>query len=348
MNRVGYGTLIAAMVIILAACSKPGAPAPATAANSRATPAADAHETITEEEAEGEGAPCSLLEPKEVEAVLGEPLATPAFTRLPDEKPRVAGCHYVGADLREVVVDVTWSGAAMIWKMLGMVQGAIDQHAKGLVKLADGTELAGEWDEARVRGCCTFMAMRGDQIVEVDVAGSRAGIKEAASLADSALKRIDKPLALRSADGSAAAKFYAATRPKHRTACDLLSRADAEALLGPLAAAPQADGDKCHYELPPNGPLKRFVELSVQWQGGYRDLREAADLQKGVTGAMGMSVSQELPEELKSSGPPGWEGFVVGIDRFSAVKKDVLIQAGTRTSKQGDAEKLVAKAIGGL
>lgn len=348
MNRIRYSTFIAAMVFILAACSKPGAPTPATASDARTKPPADTHETITEEEAAGEGDPCSLLEPKEVEAVLGEPLATPAFTKLPDETPRAAGCHYVGADMREVVVDVTWSGAAMIWKMLGMVQGAINQQAKGMVKLADGTDLAGEWDEARVRGCCTFMAMRGDQIVDVDVAGSKAGIKEAAALADSALKRIDKPLALRSADGSAAAKFYAATRPKHRAACDLLSRADAEALLGPLAGTPQADGDKCHYELPPNGPLKRFVELSAQWQGGYRDLREAVDLQTGVTGAMGVSVSQELPEELKSSGPPGWEGFVLGIDRFSAVKKDVLIQAGTRTSKQGDAVRLVAKAIGGL
>src|SRR5437868_4886961 len=79
-------------------------------------------------------------------------------------------------------------------KTYGAFQGLVDQHAKGLVHLADGTDLAGEWDEARVLGCCSFAALRGDQLVTVNVGGSKATIAVAASLADAALKRLDHRL----------------------------------------------------------------------------------------------------------------------------------------------------------
>lgn len=337
--------LMALLGLALAACSKPGSEAGKTASS---VAAADTHETVADDEDEKpEGDPCSVLEAKEVEAVLGQPLGTPPFVNAPDERSRENACRYVGNDLREVDVEVTWSGAAMIWKMYGTVQGALNQRMKGMLKLADGTELAGEWDEARVQGCCTLMAMLADQIVEVNVAGSKAGIKEAASLADAALKRIGKPLAVKGADHTAAAQaFFAAHRPARRGPCDLVSRAEAESLVGPLTSAPEPKGDTCHYALPVTNNINWFVDLGVRWEGGYREFRESADLSDSIAGGFGLKGSDQLSDELaKALGAVSWEAMHVSVGEFSAVKKDVLISADTRTSKSGDAAKLIAKAM---
>jgi hypothetical protein len=335
---------IASIGLVLVACSKP---APDAAPATPAASVADTHETVADDEEAKDGDPCSLLEPKEVEAVLGQPLGTPPFVNPPDDKSRDHACRYVGNDLREVDVEVTWSGATMVWKMFGMVQGALNQHMKGMLKLADGTELAGEWDEARVQGCCTFMALLADQIVEVNVAGSKASIKDAAALADAALKRIGKPLAIKGADSSAAAaKFFATHRPAPRGPCDLVSRAEAELLIGPLAGDPKADGTTCHYALPATNNLNWFVDLKIRWEGGYRELRESADLSASVAGGFGLKESDQLSDELtKALGPVSWESMHTSIAGFSAVKRDVMISADTRTGKSGDAVKLVAKAM---
>ncbi len=335
--------LIASFGLVLAACSKPGSD---PAQSAPAASVADTHETVADDEEAKEGDPCSLLEPKEVEAVLGQPLGTPPFVDTASDA-RDKGCQYVGNDLQGLSVDVTWSGATMVWKMFSMVQGALNQHMKGMLKLADGTELAGEWDEARVQGCCTFMALLGDQIVAVNVAGSKAVIKDAAALADAALKRIDKPLAIQGLDStSAAAKFFAAHRPTPRGACDLVSRAEAEILVGPLAGDPKSNGNTCHYPLPATNNLNWSVDLNVRWEGGYRELRESADLSDNIAGGFGLKGSNQLSDELvKVLGPVSWEAMHLSVGGLSAVKKDVLISADTRTSKSGDAVKLVALAM---
>lgn len=335
--------LIASIGLVLAACSKPAPPAASPAPSASV---ADTHETVADDEDVKEGDACSLLEPKEVEAVLGQPLGTPPFVDTADDA-RDKRCHYVGNDLHGLTVDVTWSGATMVWKMLGAVQGALNQRMKGMLKLADGTELAGEWDEARVQGCCTFMALLGDQIVEVNVAGSKASIKDAAALADAALKRIGKPLAIKgSTDKTTVTQFFAARRPAPRGACDLVSRAEAESLVGPMAGAPVASGNTCHYPLPATNNLNWFVDLNIRWEGGYREIRESTDMSASIAGGFGLKESDQLPDELaKQLGPVSWEAMHTSIAGFSAVKKDVLISADTRTSKSGAAVKLVAKAM---
>ena len=336
--------VLASAVCLAMGCSKPGpnAPVPSTASSGAV------HESVEDDEDEvKEGDPCSLLEPKEVEAVLGQPLAVPPHVNAPDEASRDTGCHYMGADLREVKVDVTWSGASMVWNMLTKVQGAINQHMKGMLKLADGTELAGEWDEARVQGCCTFMALRGDQMIEVDVAGSKADIPAAAGLADAAFKRIDNPLAIKGSEHTAAAEvFQKAHRPAPRGACELVSRAEAEGLIGPLSADPKADGSVCHYQLPPVNGLNRFVDLKIRWQGGYRELRENASMANDIGSGFGLKALEQLPEDLaKLVGPASWEAMHMSVGSFEAVKKDVMISTDNRTAPTGDAEKMVAKAL---
>jgi len=59
-----------------------------------------------------------------------------------------------------------------------------------------GAELAGEWDEAShmAMTCCIFMAMRGDQLITIDFTATPATLRQAATLVDSAYKRMEQPL----------------------------------------------------------------------------------------------------------------------------------------------------------
>jgi len=138
--------------------------------------------------------PCSLLEPREVEAVLGGTLVGPPyrFDKTGKQGPAADGdaCRYETAAYHFVEIEVEWTGGARMMKMYGTVQNLVDQKMKGMLKLGDGSELTGEWDEAKVVNCCTFIAMRGDQVVTVDIAGSHATLEQAARIADAALKRI--------------------------------------------------------------------------------------------------------------------------------------------------------------
>ena len=160
---------IVSIGLVLAACSKP---APDAAPATPAASVAGTHETVADDEEAKDGDPCRLLEHKEVEAVLGQPLGTPPLA---------------------------------------------------------------------------------DQIVEVNVAGSKAFIQDAATLADAALKRIGKPLAINGSGSTAA-------HPTHH--------------------------------------LNWFGDLTIRWEGGYRELRESADLSASVAGGFGLQESGQLSDEL--------------------------------------------------
>ena len=98
--------------------------------------------------------PCSLLEPKEVEAVLGGTLVGPPYrfnkTGKAGPAPDGDACRYETADYHFVEIEVEWKGGAQMMKMYGTVQNLADQKMKGVLKLGDGSELTGEWDEAKV------------------------------------------------------------------------------------------------------------------------------------------------------------------------------------------------------
>jgi hypothetical protein len=280
--------------------------------------------TATRSESPGEHDPCSLLEPKEVEDVLGAPLASPPFLAEYSD-----GCAYRDGNFHNIVIQPYWDGAAA-FRMFGAMQTLVDGHAKGLLKLVDGTEIAGEWDEARVIGCCTFMALRGDQAVSVDVTGTTTvAIPQAAKLADAALKRLDHPLPIDGGTGVKPAKEYAAAhRPKRVEACALLTRPEAEALIGPLTGDPKSQGDSCHYLRA--GTFSEEDVLSVDWEGGLRSLRENSALWAG----------------FDTAANPAWEASGIGnFPGYCAVKRDVLVCLHTMAVKQEQALVVLAKAM---
>jgi hypothetical protein len=303
--------------------------------------------------------PCSLLEPGEIEAVLGAPLATPPFLSQ-DGRPELDGslCDYEDARLQEITVDVDWDHGAMAFSMLGSLQGMVDSHAKGLVHLAEGADLAGEWDEARVVGCCSFAALRGDQLVTIDVGGSKATIAAAAGLANSALKRLDKPLAIGGWRNVKPATAYELEhRPKLRDSCALVTRAEAEALIGALAGDPKSVEERCLYErASSSGPGQVYV-LKVRWRGGFSEYRQQNEMFGTFTQSMSrsMKLSGDIKEAFESTGVggdlpanPAWDSAHYNIAGLTAVKKDVLISIEPQGGSADDALKLMEKAMSRL
>ena len=195
--------------------------------------------------------PCRLLSAAEAEAVLGAPLATPPYRSYGGmgdlagtPHPTSDVCWYETGDHRNLTVSLSRSNGGSVMKGVAGVVNQIETNTKA--RFQDGTELAGEWDEAKVLNCCTFMALRGDTLVEIDTGGADATPQQIASLADSAIKRLDAPLAYDSSLGLKAAEAFYAKRPKAGDPCSVLSKADIEAVFGgPVQGEPQASGNDC-------------------------------------------------------------------------------------------------------
>ena len=308
---------------------------------------------------------CSLLDPKEVEAALGAPLATPPFLSR-DGVPERDGsaCEYKDANLHSITIDVGWDGGAMAFKMSGAFPSMVNQTAaKGLVHLSDGAEVAGEWDEARVVSCCSFVALRGDQMVTIDVGSSKAPMSAGAKLADSALKRLDHVLAISgSPNVKPAVEFETAHRPRRTDPCALVSRAEAEALIGKLEGEPQSIGPedveaKCVYQHVIEGGFGPTYVLKVRWTRGFSEFRLnneiAASFAKGFT--RNAPLSRDGKDAIESSvtgddlaANPAWEMAHYSVMGLSAVKKDVLISIEPQGGRPDDAVKLMEKAMSKL
>ena len=242
--------------------------------------------------------PCSLLLPKEAEAVLGAPLAVPPFRSMggPDgASANGDNCVYETGDFRYLTLAVDFTDGAQSYSMVNFVKGLMNSNPdantaasiKHAFKLDDGTELSGEWDEATLTpmNCCIFNALRADQMITVDFTATRATIPQAATLIDDAFKRIDKPLQIDGNAGVAAAHAYLAHRIKPVDPCTLLTRAEVEAIIGRLAANPTPSGtDSCTYRVPAPG-IPRIYQLNFTWRNGYYQYRSNGHV-AAATGGM--------------------------------------------------------------
>ena len=97
-----------------AAATHPGAAPPPPFATSPSEPSYEKED------------PCNLLDPKEVEAVLGAPLATPPFRAGNGPmSPSTSGsqCIYETAKFRYISLQVSYEGGAQEYSMTGMVKG---------------------------------------------------------------------------------------------------------------------------------------------------------------------------------------------------------------------------------
>ena len=126
-----------------------------------------------------------------------------------------------------------------------------------------------------------------------------------------------------------------------------MSRAEAEAVLGPLLAEPSDDGNKCDYRFTLHGDdsklSERMVEIKVEWRGGYASLREQRQMAGQIMGSLTGLVTK-TPAEALPKDPGPWEDSASTI-HFMAVKKDVLVSSDLRLAPEMQVKQLVAKAV---
>jgi len=255
--------------------------------------------------------PCSLPEPKEVEAVLGGPLGTAPY-RGSNGNPAPGGsdCIYQSTNFQQISLSVDFDGGQQAYHVGDFVgnlvkgTGAVNDKTKKAMVSEDGSEIAGEWDEAKLTpfNCCIFNALRADQLITIDFTGTAANLKQAAGLVDSAFRRIGKPLPLDGGANVAAAKAFLKTRPERRDPCSVLSQAEVEAILGKLIAAPAAQKDSCTYELPPKG-IRQTYELEYRWRGGNYDFRTDLTAARMGGAALGSMELTSTTQQRVSDAP---------------------------------------------
>src|SRR4029077_3462572 len=143
---------VALTVAALQACSKHSEPA--TKTGTAPPPPPFAQSSTPEQYSKDD--PCALLDPKEVEAALGAPLAVPPYRAGSgpfDANGDGKVCVYETAKFRYITLDVDWEGGQAADSTGGMVKNLmksggtaeINNNVKKNFKLDDGTEMTGEW-----------------------------------------------------------------------------------------------------------------------------------------------------------------------------------------------------------
>jgi hypothetical protein len=312
--------------------------------------AESSHETAAANEEAPELDACGLLKVEEVEAAMGK-LAVPPFL-IGNSGPEAGGmrCGYRTADLREMQIGVTTEGGASMLKMIGLPAGmAQGANLKGKLPLPEFADIAGDWDEARVIGCCNLNALLGDAMIDLNFAGTKLTMEQAAQLVNAALPRIGKPLPIKGNAGVAAALAQDAQRPKERQVCTLLTRAEVEALLGPLNGEPTGSDSDCTWRYQRkgiDGKLRDWpMEVKVRWHGGFADIRDSVQMAgKVMTSLVGGDASggAAAPESAKIEGP--WDEAAATVD-FMAVRKDVIVRIDLRIADQATAQKFAGALL---
>lgn len=285
--------------------------------------------------------PCSLLTVAEVEAALGARLGTPPYRgSISNPVPDGSDCVYLTTNFQSVTLEVEFDGGQQAYHigdfvgniMKGANPGAISDKGKRAMVSEAGSEIAGEWDEAKLTpmNCCIFNALRADQMLSIDFTGSTMTLKQAASLVDAAFKRIDKPLALDGGANVAAAKAFLKSRPRPVDPCSLLTQAEVEAIIGRLAAPPKADGDQCSYHLPQiPGQIPRIYDLQFDWRGG--DYQFRSDLHvAGIAGAAIGGMTFKAPAQVQVPAPSASASGAPSSARTRETSEEITVDEASR------------------
>src|SRR5262245_30609525 len=382
----GASSLLLGVALIACGQSSPASSADSSSSSAAANGGRGGHD------------PCSLLEPKEVEAVMG-PLAGPPFRTHEspeDNAPDANGdvCVYETADFSNIRVSIEWEDGAMLLKAVSlpgrMLNSAVPDPQAGRLDtpsaakeaiskniLPGGVQMAGEWDEAMAMGCCKIFALRGDTLVTFDFQGWRDDMKGAASILDKALVRIEKPLSIDGRAGNDAAARREAERPQKRDACSLITRAEVEAILGPLLADPKTqskDNSDCWYRFTQaeaeNSTLKDAPEafksilggltggktglvsgavdtaVTITWRGGFKAMHEGQMVAGGAAGAFNGLPGMPARTTGRVEGP--WTEASQTALAFTAVMKDVAVSIDVvpmLSNKQVEIRRKLVEAI---
>jgi hypothetical protein len=286
--------------------------------------------------------PCALVSQAEMEALIG-PLAEPPFRVDSDRQPKAdgEGCFYRARDRRNVVLSVDWEDGEMYFQMLAGIGQAITDILSGYDPATDTLE--GNWDKVG-SAFGQFIALKGKTSVQVDPLASRIGLEGAARLASIGLGRIGSPLDY---SGAKATLARSEDAPQVRNPCALVTRQEAEALMGPLKSDPRPSADSAECDYP---TTKEFLgspvvrTLKVTWVDGFYAFGQERMGIEGGAKVMAAQMGDDLPALSQSAAGEAepWDERVTLLGGLvTVVRRDVLLQlAGEGTDGFDEAKAL--------
>jgi hypothetical protein len=308
--------------------------------------------------------PCQWLTAKEAEGVLGTFGAPPARVRpgqRPRPDPRGTGCLYTLAEQPKigrgtVTLTVSLHGATLADLATSMTEGMFGPRPAAVADSAAARSASRGWDHESSAGL-SYLARVGHLCVQVDRGSIQVPVEKGERLAAAMRDKVpDRPfanppdhdlLALQKAMGN-----EPEPPPQTPDPCGLLTRAEAEAVLGPLAVPPyrsagdsplwDAYGDGCSYYT----GVHRVLTIK-------RTLSDGQSLFSLATGTSGVAATATGADEGMAAdtleGP--WDDVMqdmYGTLRF--LKGDRMLEVVWVTSgvERGGALQLAAKASGRL
>ena len=237
--------------------------------------------------------PCTLVSQDEMEELIG-PLAEPPYRVDADRRPRVdgEGCFYRARDRRNVTLLVDFVDGPLSFSMLAGTGKSVTDVLMGYDAATDTLE--GKWDQIGA-AFGQLIVLKDSVSVQVDPFGSRIGLPGAVRVAALAVGRIGRPLDYNGARATVAHREPEATP---RNPCDLVTRAEVEALMGALESDPKptADGTGCEFAT----KLEFFGSkvsrtLEVTWTDGFHLLGQEASAMGGAAKIMANQMDADLP-----------------------------------------------------
>jgi hypothetical protein len=353
-------------VLLLAAATACGDGDAGTAAAARGTPAADSGDRDVAgppapfELASAPDDPCQWLTAKEAEGVLGGFGAPPARVRpgqRPRPDPRGTGCLYTLAEQPKigrgtVTLTVSLHGGTLADLATSVTEGMFGPRPVAVADSAAARSAQRGWDHESSAGL-SYLARVGHVGAEVDLGSIQIPVEKAKRLAVAVRDKVpDRPfanppdpdlLALEQATGDPPEP-----PPQTPDPCALVSRAEAEAVLGPLAVPPyrsagdsplwDAYGDGCSYYTGGH----RVLTIKRTLEGGKTFFRMAA----GTSGVGANAASVETAAADTLEGP--WDDVMQDMyGTLRVLKGDRMLEVVWRTSPadQAGAVRLAGKAL---
>jgi hypothetical protein len=358
-QRLGGATLLA---VVVACGGDAGGQAGGSSSNDDASAPADAGRPPFEL-AQAPDNPCEWLSPEEVEAILGSFSAPPVRVR-PGQNPTPdaygTGCLYTLAVQPQLGTGTVTLSVALHGGEAADLVSAASASLFGVAPDTTGNSRASAnsgWDHETRLGT-TYMARIGHIGVQVDRGSFDIPDDRARQLAAAARdKMADRPFAnpvdpmldsIRILAGSPAEP-----PPQGPDPCALLTRAEAEAVLGPLTVPPyrsagnsplwDAHGESCSYF---TGKGHRALTIMPIWSQGQMTFRMAAGMGGMAASATGVDAGMAA-DTLE--GP--WDDVMQdmhGMLRFLKGDRMLEVTWVSSSTDRAGALRLAAAAVGKL
>lgn len=360
MHRLPDVLCVAATLVLIAALS-------ACTSHSGDSSSGQATESQDSGAVSSNGDPCTLLSASEVTAAIG-PLAGAPYrgSPIPEESSDV--CRYDTQDHRRLLVSVDWTGGKLAMKMLAFSRALTDRALQAETKfgtvLKSGDTLRGSWDQvaATPAACCSLDALKGDQHVQLDWAGTRLTVAAAGALLNTAINRLSHPLSVDGTAGAPAAlqRLAAMAQDSALDACSLVSQSAASAIIGVALSGPPDHGDpgsaptrtSCYYRAPmPNTPnLALVYEIDVKaWNDAPAQFAEDQSLIHGAITGLRRQLTGDSAAPAQPAEPPGpWDEIGPSDNGGYEVVKGPLLLLGSTTGDHARLRTLLATAVTAL